>query len=352
MNLRAKILLGLGLIFICTTFATNYVADAVLLEDFRKLEVKKAHHCLGQVEKEFRSQVELLDMVNRDWAWWDDACGFVREPNEKFVSSNLPDETFEDLKLNLVGLFDAVGQPVYVSEYDLSTDTRKELSSGLSDFFHKHPFLFYHKDKESVRKGIVLFPEGPMLFASRPILTSERKGPVQGSMILGRYLNQLELSRISEVLQLELSFKFLASTDITDEERTLLSKCLTAKDFVAVEPPTRETTMAHMAVLDVFGKPVVLLSAKLKCCAYEQGHKTIRMFKLMSMSGIALACLVIIMFFERQVFLPLRFLKKSVNASGQRHTGEPDVVGRGSKEFISLAEGINRLKIRLLKKRK
>ncbi|GAI85058.1 unnamed protein product, partial [marine sediment metagenome] len=65
--------------------------------------------------------------------------------------------------------------------------------------------LLYHPNTENSIGGIVLLPEGPVLIASQPILTSDDEGPVHGALLMGRYLDATEINRLAEAALLPLT---------------------------------------------------------------------------------------------------------------------------------------------------
>ena len=44
----------------------------------------------------------------------------------------------------------------------------------------------------------VIFNNSPMIIASGPILTSDYKGPSVGTMIIGRYLDDVEIGKLEK----------------------------------------------------------------------------------------------------------------------------------------------------------
>ena len=50
-----------------------------------------------------------------------------------------------------------------------------------------------------------MLPEGPMIIDSHPILTSNGDGPSRGTLIFGRYLNDVEIQHLSGEIQSSLT---------------------------------------------------------------------------------------------------------------------------------------------------
>ncbi|MCP4548486.1 MAG: hypothetical protein GY835_18670, partial [bacterium] len=75
---------------------------------------------------------------------------------------------------------------------------------------------------------ILLLPENPLLVASRPILTSVKEGPIRGTLVVGRYLDDAELERLSENAHLSLALRRYDDAQMPSDFRTARSFFLDA----------------------------------------------------------------------------------------------------------------------------
>jgi hypothetical protein len=67
-----------------------------------------------------------------------------------------------------------------------------------------NPSLVDLKNPNSGISGVLLLPEGPLLIASRPILTGKGEGPVRGAVLIGRSLDRAETRLLCETTRLRL----------------------------------------------------------------------------------------------------------------------------------------------------
>ncbi len=49
----------------------------------------------------------------RDWAFWDDAYDYAAKPDPEFIKKNITASTFDDLNIDLIGLFDRDGRLLF-----------------------------------------------------------------------------------------------------------------------------------------------------------------------------------------------------------------------------------------------
>src|SRR5690606_4385746 len=99
----------------------------------------------------------------------------------------------------------ASGAIVASKAYDLHEEAAMDLPPGLDEHLGSGGPLTLHDSPESVCRGILMLPDGPVLVASRPIVTSNAEGPVRGSLIFGRLLDQAEVERIGGMIHYDLN---------------------------------------------------------------------------------------------------------------------------------------------------
>jgi sensor domain CHASE-containing protein len=145
-----------------------------------------------------------LDCFAHDWASWDDTYIFIQNNNSEYISSNLVDETFSHSNINIMIYIDSSGKIIAEKAFDLETKKEIPISNTLNEYMLSNKSLLNHSNVNNT-SGIIMLPEGPMLIVSRPILTSNEKGPAKGTLIMGRYLNQVEIQHLSQMTKLPIT---------------------------------------------------------------------------------------------------------------------------------------------------
>jgi len=340
-TIRKKTLAILAATFFSSFLLLHAVSQYVLLQSFKELEIHTARHCLIQIGKELGAGLEVVDTLNRDWAWWDDACAFVAKPSPEFIAANLTDETFVSAKLNLIGFFAPDGTPVCLIAYDRQRGEKVGIPDALLDFFKTHPELIQHADAESVRKGVVIFPQGPMLFVSRPILTSTKQGPVQGVLVFGRALDAKEIGLIAQSEEVFLKVTTLAEAQESPQQLELIKKIQASGEGMAISANGVKSMTGALLVDDLFGKPVLLMEANLQRSVYEQGQRVISVLGWLFFGISVMVCLVMMLLLERLVVRPVVVLSDAVSLVGEKADDEIRVGVEGPAEIRRLATSIN-----------
>ncbi len=189
MTLRIRT--ALAVLAACTVAVVvlYFTLQGILAARFTTLERQKANQDLGRASNVLNQEVDSVEMIVGDWASWDETYRFVQDGNAEYVASNLEATTFVNLGINFLVIVDPSGQIVYSKAVDLSSGTETALPAGLEQYVTGESLLARHTSVTSSVAGMLVLPEHPTITASQPILTSDKQGPIVGSLIMGRYLS-------------------------------------------------------------------------------------------------------------------------------------------------------------------
>ncbi|MBU2537935.1 MAG: hypothetical protein KKH22_05825 [Proteobacteria bacterium] len=340
-TIRKKTLAILAAIFFSAFLLLHSVSQYVLLQSFEELEIHTSKHCLAEVGKELASGLEVLDTLNRDWAWWDDAVSFVAKPTPEFIEINLSDVTFASAQVDLMGFFGPDGAPVFLMAYDRRIREKVRVAEEMLDFLKAHPELTIHANAESVRKGIIVFPQGPMLFVSRPILSSTRQGPVRGALVFGRVLDGAEIARIAQEEEIFLKVTPLDEARKIPPQLEFINTIQASGEKMAIFRNGAKSMTGAMLVDDLFGQPALLLEATLQRSIYERGQRAVSMMHWLFFGIGGVVCLVMMLLLDREIVRPVVTLSDWVARIGEDPDAESRVAIQGPAELQSLEGAIN-----------
>lgn len=340
-TIRKKTLAILAATFLSSFLLLHTVSQYVLLQSFKELEIHTTRHGLTRIGKELDASLEVLDTLTRDWAWWDDAGEFVAGPTSEFIATNLGDETFVGMKVDLVGFFAPEGREVSLHLYDAAQGKQVEVPASLRAVLQERQGLVRHVDPKGVRMGIVVFPQGPMLFASRPILTSNQEGPVRGSVIFGRFLDGGEIERIAQGVDAFLKVTILGQGKESAAQQEIVKKMQVVGETMAISAEGGKSITGAMLVDDLFGKPALLMEATLQRSVFARGQRAIFVLRWLFFGISGAICLVVMLLLDRLVVRPVVELSDSVSRIGEEADGDGRVGSEGLAEIRRLATAIN-----------
>jgi PAS domain S-box-containing protein len=340
MSLRGKTII-IGSIVIIGLMAFLWVlSQTVLLDKFADLEERRTTTNVERVVSALSEKVAFLDGFTNDWAAWDDTYAFVEDANEGYIEVNLVDETFVNSDLNVMLFINATGQVVFSKAFDLENEREMPLPQGLQEHLTTDDILVHHRDVDSIVKGLILLPEGPMLVASRPILTSDNEGPVRGTLIMGRYLDSAEVEQLAEITHLSLAMhKF--------DDLQLPADFQTARSFLVKGMPTfvhvldSDIIAGYTQINDIYGKPCVMLRLDMPREIYLSAKAAINYFIFSILAVCLMFSILNLWLLEKFVISRLIRLQSSVVNIGTSSDLSARVSVTGNDELSKLANAVN-----------
>ncbi|MDI7274898.1 MAG: CHASE4 domain-containing protein [Anaerolineae bacterium] len=339
MSLRRKTLLITGLTLATLLAALGFGVRTILLNSFRDLEDRQARKTLERAHGALSRELANLSATAGDWALWDDTYLFVEDLNQEYVEANLAGATFANLRVNLMAFVRPSGEIAYYKNYDLETGEERRLPDELRPYLGATSSLLRLQGPDSSASGIVLLPEGPMLVASRPIMTSERQGPSRGALILGRYLGEGELQRLAEAAGAPL--EVLPRNDPL-VPRQIGEPPLDAADTVIIRPRDLRTLSAYALLTDPEAQPAAVLHLDIPREIYAHGRKACYfLVTSLFLVGVTLGAVMLGVVTEKLFLSRLTRLKAAASAIASSKDFSARLPVSGHDELASLAASMN-----------
>jgi sensor domain CHASE-containing protein len=259
MSLKKKIL-GILLALMTVAAIMDYAVHRwVIYPNYAALEQAQAEKDLARCVAALQDEIEHLDAFANDWAAWDDTCRFVADRTQAYIDSNLGPRTFLDNRLNLIAFYNPRGLRVWTRAYDLTTGEPLPIHPfDAPSLAPDHPLLKRTGQDMPIR-GIFTTDNGPMLIASRPIITSDRRGPARGSLIMGRLLDPVLVEHLRDKTQVNHRMWFEEDANLGQEERVAL-KSINARSPIHTRALKRDLQV-YTVMPGIAGTPGLLVRA-------------------------------------------------------------------------------------------
>jgi len=340
MTLRKKTLYIISVTFVSLIVILYLISESILLGGLGEIEEENTHQSVERALSALSNDLSSLEVTADDWASWDDTYAFIEDANPKYIESNLIDETFIGLGLNFMLFIDTSGQIVFGKAFDLHNEEEVPISRSVQGYLSTNDSLWRHPDTESGITGIFLLAEDPVLIASQPILTSEDEGPIRGALIMGYYLDATEIDRLAEITLLSLDVHRIDDRQMPADFQTARLS-LSKEAPILVQPLGEKYVAGYALLMDVYGKPVLVLRVDMPRDIYQRGRISIAYFVLsMVVVGLGIAG-VAILIMEKQVLSRLTRLSKSVGRIGASGDLSTRISMGGSDEVSKLADTID-----------
>ncbi|MGL4618674.1 bifunctional diguanylate cyclase/phosphodiesterase [Chroococcidiopsis sp.] len=266
-----KTLFPIGVAFTSLIGVLYATASVILFNNLQQAEERHTRQAVEGVLSAFTQSKKDLSIHIDDWARWNDTYNFVLDRNQDYIDSNLYPAGLLALKLNLVLYVQPSGKIVYGTGFDLNTQKYKSISPAIKPHLVPHSPLVHHTTIESGTVGIVNLPEGLILVGAQPILSSEDKGPIRGSLIFGRYLNAGTIATLSKSTRLPLSVRAIDRADLPADFQAMRN-LLSPTNKILVRPLGKNTIAGYALLPDIYGKPAAILRVAIAREIYHQGR--------------------------------------------------------------------------------
>ncbi|NMB57018.1 hypothetical protein GYA19_03720 [Candidatus Beckwithbacteria bacterium] len=288
------IIMGLFLVFCLSVFIYTIVNL-----NFNQLENSYIERNVNRVKELIDDKIANLDILAKDWAYWNDLYAYTTYENPEFTKGNLIPENFSNnMKIDMFIIVDYNGNLVY--SWDSFSNIIREASGNALKKNLPPPFIpsliSLGINKEGI-SGLVVSVNGNqfLTLAVRPILHSDETGPVAGYLIMGRDLSTREINDIEKLSKLEIKFEKYDDKTIQDIKR----KALNLNNIFITKQ--WQTTNNYFVQDDIFGQKALIFEVLYKRDIYQQGVQTF--YSIMLIIVILTVVLAIFMFiFNQKLF--------------------------------------------------
>ena len=340
MTLRRKTLLFAGSAFI-GLLLTLLMVSSILLKDFRELENNAIQKNVNRVVSVLTDEFYNLYREVGDYALWDETYEYMINQNDKYIHSTFSTSTFVDLNLNFVIMLDRTGRLLFGRHYNSATGQLEPLPPDYHRFFLRQQMIAYIRSQEGNHVGLISLAGQLVMIASRSILNSQGQGMSHGIFIMGSFLTEERVQRLSRITQLSLTIQLLDESEKLPPD---FAQAYTAllKEQNTIKILNDNSIAGYLLIKDIHQNPIALLQVEMSRDIYRQGLSSLKYF-----SGVVLVLalefsLIILWLFEHLFLVRLETLSREVK-NIQPHDQFLTVSVKGNDELTHLSKMINEM---------
>ena len=368
MKIRTKTFITVVFTILVLIWVLYATSATTIRGGFSEVENQTARQNVDRAEQNIWDRARNLSSTIRDWSFWDLSYEFIQDGNETFIENNLVDNVFTSLDINVLIFLKPDGEIVYARAYDFNNNLSVPISQELREHLRENKSLRQHRGANDIYKGLISLPQQRIMVASSPILNSQGEGEVRGTLIMGRYLDQRLVDKVSINQRLSVSLfnvndpqlpkdfqdmrnKLVVSQQVNYEfsvlggEDTARPSALEEEREMAllpVQPLDQDTIAAYTLLRDVYGKPAVLLKVDMPRTVYRQGEQSLRISFLFLLVASVVFGITTMLLLERIVLARLAELNRSVKKIALSRDPYLRVNLKGNNDELgSLAQEIN-----------
>lgn len=355
MNIRKKTVIIVGITLLCLVIILYASSEMIIQEGFSRVESQSAEEDMDRVIVALCNDINALDALADDWSSRGETRQFIARNITGEEWSLLDENLFERLFVNVILLSNDRGDIVAVRGYDLDDRTFVPVPAEVQSVLSTYPVSGYPGSNGRGTMGIIQLPEGPMMIAVRPV-QDPGTHTVAGYFLIGRYLDNREVSRLASLAQLDLELFPYQDPSMPPEVTRIIPGFNTSSvPFIqrhdnevlvfdaprVIEPVNATTLQSYSLIRDIFGGPAFILRASIPRDISAQGHSMSTFFVVLLIASGLVIGLVMLVLLETTVLSRLAQLSRRVNDIGRTRDFSARVGVRGSDEIGSLAGNVN-----------
>ncbi len=320
MSLKLKTIIAFLCVFIAFAAANLLVYRMIIFPKFVELENEEIQKDAQRAIHAIHREIEHLDQICHDWSAWDDTHAFAETRAEDYINDNFPENLYEDLRLNLVCIFDKEGRLLFGQHR--KAGSYEPFETPISDNWPVKLDDFSLVSQAETRAfgdikitGIYITDQGPMIVASRPILSSMNQGPINGTLIMGRVLDPAFVKSVAEQANISLEIKTILNVVLPMSLHEIVSR-ISPKSPFWIERNNPDNLSCFAVFSDIEGRPALLLTVKSASKISATGASAIGYAWLLNSLSAVAVLLVALWMLQRAVVGPVTRLSEHALSIG------------------------------------
>jgi len=344
MNLREKTLIVIGLFLVSLILILYAASELQLKSSFSELEERNAKVDVERALNAIANELTSLSDLANFWAARDDVYAFVTTGDTDFINysmntGSLTNDSLHNTEINLLLFLDSYGQIVF-SRFLNSSGGAEVMPQNLIEQLSLYGFCPGCLDKKSKFTGIILLSGQPMMIVTHPITNSKKDSPTMGRVVLGRFLSQKEIDKLSGIAQLNLTIYPLGDPEMPEDFRQAQSQ-LSYSSPVFVNLLDEDSIAGYALLTNIYGNPLMILGVNASREIYRQGANSMESFVILFSAAGLLFLLMTLIYLDRSVLSRLVNLTTSITSIGRAPELSTSLRVQGEDELASLAISIN-----------
>jgi sensor domain CHASE-containing protein len=285
------------LVFFCIFLTLYYfVQRSTIYPSFQSIEYEEARKNLFRASIAIYSEIDRIDSLCSDWSTSTLALGFLKIKSNDDLKGLLQPKSFINNRLNLILFCDSSGHTIWWDCLDLATGKRMDHMDSLKEHIEK-TYLLRSPDPENLQflaNNILLANPYPLLLSSHSIIDPDHQGPIQGYLIMGRFLDPDLVEHFQDQSEFNFNIQPIKGNNVQADIKEIAAK-ITSENPHLIKAD-KKTIYAYTTAPDITGQKALLISATIPRKITQAGARSM---------GYAMISMLIVGVF---VFFGLRYI--------------------------------------------
>ncbi|PKN42373.1 MAG: bifunctional diguanylate cyclase/phosphodiesterase [Deltaproteobacteria bacterium HGW-Deltaproteobacteria-18] len=210
-TLRSRAIVALTAIFLVMGIGCVLMVGIIITERLDTFERDLAAANVRRARNALQQDMQRIDNLLKDWAWWDDTYDFMLTTSGDYAQSNITPDVFLNQGLSAIIFVTDKGEILNASRISRDDGTLGVPSEELLNYVRRTGLTYPPEDLFSGSPKLVNVGGSLWIAASRAVLTSQQTGPARGRLwmiqeIDNAYVEKLTL-RTELALQINVAEK-------------------------------------------------------------------------------------------------------------------------------------------------
>ncbi|MEZ7891773.1 MAG: response regulator [Candidatus Wallbacteria bacterium] len=318
--------------------AMYFTISEILITSFENFETQYIEQDVKRVTTYFDTILDEFSSRHIDWAAWDDLYKYIEDNNEQFAKSNLSPEMITLLKDHFMVILNNDGKILHNVYLDNNYKEIKGMPDEISSHFKT---LTKHSDVHSSVSGLINLNDTLFLISSRPITTTDSKGKIRGTLIVGRYFSTELTERMSNANMVKVSYKNYNDKKLPADLQTAIKELNKSQIFTYRN--AKNMIAGYSVLKDIYGKPSIILKIERKMIASEILNISINyLITSLVICGISFGIIMII-FFKTSLLTRMLNIIEDINKIAESGNNLLRINTTGEDELSRLTFSINKM---------
>ena len=305
MKLTKKLMWPITAVFLISAAVFICVYRATVITSFSDIEMRRIQSSSQRVAKLLEVKADNLQAKALDYSRWDSTYKYIADPEQGYITSAFSDySSFQKLGINQIAISDRSGNVVFLKELECSSSQLMG-TEAMAVLSRKLLSLMESGNKDSV-KGILMTDKGPMLIACEKVHNGGAGQATNGIFLLGKYLDQEELSDMGYVLDTDFKMEPYDAIQYKDAGTA-------AAGLSFIKDTSSDYITSYMPLADVFGTTAYTVETTQKKDLVGGVNSGIDIFLIFLGTGFILFSLILLKYLDEIVLKRLAYIKETVD---------------------------------------
>lgn len=341
MNIKQKTLL----VSIGTTFffvlGIIVVVYQIMMVKFQEVENQRVERNIRRIQAIIDDRLNQINAKLADWTIWDDTYEFMSDGNEKYIRTNLTQESFQSSEIDEALFIN--DNEVLISSFVLEARAQEDTTFpwDLYQNFATGSALLKIDKERDFNKGVLRTDDGLLLFVVREVFKSNGSGEANGYVVFGRYFDEKILGSMKDLTQFDAQMSLWEDPKMPVDFQVARDRFNQNGERRLIRVLDDNKISGYLVVSDVFDKPVAIVRTDIGRDITLQGSKGTNLLIILLVIGGILIVGANQLLTRKLILKKILLMAGSVDNLGHSKIASRLEVGRGDDEIDKLGEEIN-----------